>query len=623
MKNLFTLLCLMHFCFAFTQDFTEKEIITEVNEVTIFLKDAQITRKKTVNLPEGRSLIKFVGLSPFIQAKSIQLKANSQVTVLSVNHQQNFLKKSKKSKELEELEKQLAVLKDKKEVEETYISILKSELEFLSENKEIGGKTQAVTVSNLQQTAEFYSSKLTSIKLKGLERQKTLNDLNNQIADVSDQISTLENKKEFPSGEVLVKVETTSRISVPMELSYVVSNASWFPTYDIRAQNIEEPVELIYKANVSQDTKIDWINAKISFSTADPNISGIAPQLRTYYLDYYSRPPVYDEMGDNSAAGIVFDDSGQPLPGVTVLVKGTSIGTQTDFDGKFSLTLPSEGGTLVFSYIGFVSQEIIPTSSYISVNLIEDVETLDEVVVTGYNSKRKNSVRIRGASSIQGSVNGINSKAQTIDMRTTENQTSVNFEIEDPYTIKSDNQSYKVTIENYELPAYFQYYAVPKINNNAYLIANIRDWEKYNLLEGEANIFFEETYVGKTLLDVRYANDTLKISLGRDKKVSVKREKLKDFTTKQFIGSKKEETRAYETIIRNNKKEAINMIVLDQVPVSTLEEIEVKILEHSKSKLDKESGEVKWEFILSPSDNRTFQLKYTVKYPKNKSLIIE
>src|SRR5690554_3651924 len=122
-------------------------------------------------------------------------------------------------------------------------------------------------------------------------------------------------------------------------------------------------------------------------------------------------------------------------------------------------------------------------------------------------------------------------------------------------------------MEFYDLPAFYQYYCVPKIDKDAFLIANIVDWEKYNLLEGEANVFFEDTYVGKTLMDVRYASDTLEISLGRDKKVSVNREKIKDYTAKQFIGNKKEETRAWKTTVKNNKNQAINMIILDQVPV--------------------------------------------------------
>src|SRR5690606_429416 len=124
---------------------------------------------------------------------------------------------------------------------------------------------------------------------------------------------------------------------------------------------------------------------------------------------------------------------------------------------------------------------------------------------------------------------------------------------------RSDNKSYTVDMESYELPASFQYYCVPKIDRDAFLIARIVDWEKYNLLEGEANVFFEDTYVGKSLLDVRYASDTLEISMGRDKKVAVNREKLKDFTTKQFIGNKKEETRTWKTTVKNNKTRPISM----------------------------------------------------------------
>ena len=165
-----------------------------------------------------------------------------------------------------------------------------------------------------------------------------------------------------------------------------------------------------------------------------------------------------------------------------------------------------------------------------------------------------------------------------------------------------------------------------------------KEWEKANLICPDLTKMREyrhkrltEHIVARNLagllmfdpLNIRYATDTLEISLGRDKQVSVKREKLKDFTTKQFIGSKKEETRAYKTVIKNNKKQAINMIVLDQVPVSQLEEIEVKLLESSKGKLDKDTGELKWKFILSPAELKEFDLQYSVKYPKHKSLIIE
>jgi len=202
-------------------------------------------------------------------------------------------------------------------------------------------------------------------------------------------------------------------------------------------------------------------------------------------------------------------------------------------------------------------------------------------------------------------------------------QTTVDFEIQLPYSIKSDNKSYAVDISSNQLPAEYQYYSVPKINKSAYLIANISDWEKYNLLEGEANIFFEETFVGKSLLDVRFAKDTLQISLGIDKNIQVEREKITDFKSKNFFGSKKEELRNWKISIKNNKNQAINMLVFDQVPVSTNEEIKVELMNISNAIQNSETGELKWLFKLNPKETKTFELKYAVKYPKNKNLIIE
>jgi uncharacterized protein (TIGR02231 family) len=262
----------------------------------------------------------------------------------------------------------------------------------------------------------------------------------------------------------------------------------------------------------------------------------------------------------------------------------------------------------------------------------EDQVNLDEAVVVGYGVQQKRNL-VGAVSVMQGKVSGVAVDKEDIRIRGTnsapiplmavEKPTSVNFEIKTPYTIKSDNKSYTVDMEAYQLPAGFQYYSVPKIDKTAFLIANITDWEKYNLLEGEANIFFEEAYVGKTLLDTRSATDTLQISLGQDKNVIVSREKAKEFTTKQFIGNKKEESKSWKLSVRNNKNQAINMIVLDQVPVSTLEEIEVSVQNISGGKQDTESGEIKWEFMLDPKAKKDFGLDYSVKYPKNKRLIVE
>ena len=619
-QTLILLLCLI-FSNSYSQEIIEKKISTTVNEVTVFLEGAQITRKKTIELKQGKTILKFSDLSPFIDAKSVQVKAHGNITVLAVNHQQNFLDKLDKQQELVDLESKLKKVEDKIVLERAYLEILTEELDFLKANRNIGGKNQELSVLNLKNASNFFGTKLTELKLNKIKKNKIVEQLNKEKYDLINQVNTISGQKEFPNGEILVKVDAKQTSKISFELSYVVENARWFPTYDIRAKNVDEPIELIYKANVKQDTKVNWNNVKLKLSSANPNVSGVAPELKTYFLNYNTRPPIYNRE-TNEVSGVVLDENNLPLPGATVIVDGTTIGTSTDFDGKYSITIPNNGAFLTFSYIGYVSQKKPIQSAVINVSLEADA-SLEEVVVTSLGvSRRDKKISRKLAGKVSGvKIRGANSLAiPTVQI---ENQTTVDFEIKTPYTIKSDNKSYSVDIEAHELPAFYQYYCVPKIDKDVFLIANITDWEQYNLLEGEANLFFEGTYVGKTILDVRYATDTLQISLGRDKNISVKREKIKEFTTKRFIGSKKEESRGWDIDIKNNKSQQINMLLFDQVPVSTLEEIKVEVSEITAGKYDPKTGEIKWEFKIGPSESKKFSLNYFVKYPKNRKLIIE
>jgi len=607
---------------TYAQTNSDKEIKTEVSEVTVFIENAQVTRESSQTVSKGKTNLKFINLSPFIDAKSIQVKASGLVTVLSVNHQQNFIDKLEKQQEVIDLEAKFNSIGEKIKLEQTYLSILKEELAFLKENRNIGGKNQQVSVLNLKDASNFYGTKLTALKLREIDRNKTLRELTQQQNDLRNQLNTLRGKKEFPNGEIVVKLDAKNATKVDFEISYVVGNAGWFPSYDIRAKNINEPVELVYKANVKQDTKVEWKNVKLKLSSAEPNISGVIPELQTYFLNYNSIPPIYGKR-INQVTGTVFDSSRRPLPGVNVVVDGTTIGTSTDFDGKYNISTPNNATNLNYSFVGFQNQSLPIRSSVMNVYLQEDA-VLDEVVVTALGIKRENRVLGYAVSEVRSEkLNNRGATSLPIPTTQIENQTSVDFEIKMPYTVKSDNKSYAVDIDSYDLPAFYQYYSVPKVDKTAFLTANITDWEKYNLLEGEANIFFEGTFVGKSLLDVRYASDTLQISLGRDKNVSVTREKIKDFTSKKFIGSKKEEARAWDIIVKNNKSQAINMVVYDQVPVSTLDEIKVEISKTSGAKQNSTTGELKWEFKLDPNKTKEFKLQYSVKYPKNRNLVIE
>lgn len=608
----------------------EIKIKTEVNEVTVFLEGAQIISKKNVEMVNGKNHLKFIELSPFIDAQTIRVKADKNVTILSVNHQQNYLAALSTSEELTKLNKLVKEIDDKVKIEQAYLSIMGEELAFFKDNRKLSGMDQPVTFINLKQVSEFYSEKITALKIKEIERNKNIEKLNEERYKVQQQINDLSSKTSYAQGEIVVVAECKTAGVAHFEISYIVSNASWFPSYDIRVNSINEPVELVYKANVRQDTKVDWKDAKLKFSTANPGVSGSAPKLLPYFLNYSSLPPVYNGVTGTVRGRVTDVSTNQSLPGVNVVVKGTTIGTVTDIDGNFTLTLPANAGNLQFSYIGYVTQEVPVIKNIMNISLTEDITSLDEVVVIGYGSQRKTDL----FNSIQGKTSGASTAGsdkvkvrgittQSISGTQRVNNTSVEFEIKTNYTINSNNKNITIEMESLTMPAGYEYLCVPKINKDAFLIANVTGWEKFNLLDGEANIFFENTYVGKSVLDVKNISDTLAISLGRDKNVIVNREKQKDFTTKQFIGYKKEETRSYKILVKNNKQQEISISILDQVPVSTLEEIEVSVQKISDGEKDLESGEIEWTLKVESYKQKELQLQYSVKYPKNRNLVIE
>jgi uncharacterized protein (TIGR02231 family) len=209
--------------------------------------------------------------------------------------------------------------------------------------------------------------------------------------------------------------------------------------------------------------------------------------------------------------------------------------------------------------------------------------------------------------------------AKSVSEYTTSIQTALNteFSIQLPYTVSSSNRPTLVDIKNHEMKADYQYSVAPKLDMDAFLMARATGWEEFNLLPGEANIFFEGTFVAKTFIDPNNVNDTLAISLGRDKRVVVKREKQKDFTSKKFIGTNKRESYAYEISVRNTKSEPIKITIEDQVPISQNSAIEITVSDVGGAKHNKNTGKLIWEMTLAPSETKKAAFKFEVKYPKD------
>ena len=202
-------------------------------------------------------------------------------------------------------------------------------------------------------------------------------------------------------------------------------------------------------------------------------------------------------------------------------------------------------------------------------------------------------------------------------------QTAVTFNVSIPYTIQSDGKEQTIEIQRQTAPADYKYVAIPKLSEFAYLSANIADWAQLSLQSGEASLYFENAFVGKTNLNVNQMSDTLTISLGTDNGILVKREKRKDFTTQRIIGSNKTETYSFLLTVRNNKPTAIKISLQDQIPVSSNSGITVEAVELSGGRHNAATGIVTWNLDINPAETKQIILSYSVRYPRDRTVILE
>ena len=129
---------------------------------------------------------------------------------------------------------------------------------------------------------------------------------------------------------------------------------------------------------------------------------------------------------------------------------------------------------------------------------------------------------------------------------------------------------------------------------------------------------FEGMDVGKTVINPKQTADTLNLSMGRDKKISIKREKIADKSGTKFLSAYKEQTFTYDITIRNNKKESIELLLKDQYPISTDKEITVELLEKDRAKVNEETGILTWDLKLGANETKKIRISYKVRYPKDK-----
>jgi len=518
---------------------------------------AELSHNVKLNLPAGQQEITINNISNTLDEKTLQISCPESVVLLSYrfNTQTDEVKPvenpviKKMQDSIKMLTRQIATFTQQGAVAEEQLAKTSKLVEAFGTMPPANGGTK-----NIQNTAEliklidYYNGKIETFRNAIYALQTKRQDAQDRIAELTTQMEELQ-EKIVPAiakthGQLILQVLAKAAIPASFDITYYTPTAGWIPAYDMRVKSIDNTFKLMYKASVTQNTGIDWKQAKLTLSTSNPNLGTTLPLLSQWVLQYYV-PAVYNEMARRKEAAY------RSITANTSVMNNYQVEEKADMAGSDEVSEPST------------------VSSYLNLN---------------------------------------------------ESQLYVTYDIDLPYDIPSDGKSYSVVIKEESVKATYKHYAAPKLDKDAFLMAALNDWEQLNLLPGEANIIMDNVFLGKSFIDPNTTTDTLSISLGRDKRIGVKRTLMKEFSKTKILNDKKVETFTYEIVVKNNKKETVTLMLKDQYPLSQTKEIEVNLKDDHGGEVNDEIGTISWKLKLAPGESRKVRFTYSVTYPKDKKL---
>lgn len=614
-------------CWSFLSTGQEVNTTSKINEVTLYLQGARIERSATVQLEKGTQEIRLNNLSPDIDEATINITDLDGLRLNGFTYGSTGLEKKDSSAKMEGIIKEIEIVEKEIAGWQAINNGLDQEQLLLENNRNLNSKDTGLSLAQIKEFGAYYRTRFTEI----IESRNANNDLITTAADKLNELKTEKEKLNPDANEsrglLTLKVVVPSTRRYKINFNYNVYSAGWVPIYDITAKGTDEDINLTFKAQAYQATGSDWKDVKLNISTGDPNLDNQMPQLTAKRLgfvrtNYSSRATSRSNKRYNpmvkTVRGKILDSTGEPLLGATVLVEGTSNGTTTDFDGNYVITV-NGGKNLVVSYVGYENYKTPIYASTMNIDLKDAMNSLDEVVIVGYASQSKRSRFDYDAEEVLSDDEYIPPVVDNVE----ENIASRTFKLTQLYSIESTGESTDIEISNDKIKANYSYYTAPAINENVFLTATLTDWENLNLIPGEANVYFEDAYIGKIYFDTDTIKEELVVGLGVDPQISVKREDIKDFKSKSFLGSNRIVYKNYEITLKNNRNKAVTIKLQDRVPMSGNSDIKVDDIEIGDAQMEEDTQILTWEMNLTSGNQVKERFSYRVKYPKRRRINLE
>ena len=640
--------------------FAQKEVPlpSDLKKVTVFFLGAQVEHQANTQLKKGKQEVVFTKLTDFLDPNTVQVKANGDLTILSVRTRKNFEDIRISNDKMDALNAQRLVLEKKEIALRDEYEILELDKELLMRNRDLKGQDKGISMIELKEAYAFMHQKMNEITVRESAIYDELEKLTKEMNKLEQEILSQRSKPVINYTEIVVEIDVEKETDASFFFNYISPKASWKPYYDMRSDGIGKPIKLEAKALVSQNTGIEWKNVDMVLSTNDPYENSKEPIIAPWYINYNNYPqqkyqtqrnlPTVDYSGEKIQGEVIDANTGEPMPFTKIsFPSNPSIGVITDVDGKFSVSVPRNERQIIASFVGYQSSTLSINAPYIKFFLVADEVNLEEVVVMSDDVYSNSTITREDISRLPvRSADGIiasgkkrkykssnkaydevskseDKKAQYAQSNVVKKDLRMEYQIQSKMSIPTDGMDHRVQIANFDLDASYEYHTAPKIDPAVFLAAQVTGWEKLNLLSGESNIYFDGTYIGKSHIDVNSTKDTLSFSFGKDSKVIVERTKVKDKSSNKVLGSRQKYEVTWEIRMRNNGGASIPIIVKDQFPISTNNDIKVRNGEFGTAQLTEKTGILVWKLNLPLGGSQNLQFGYTVDYQKGYTLYLE
>lgn len=620
-----------NFLASFAQ--TETSLQSRIASAVVYNDRALVTRVANGIFIVGKHNVKISGLPLLLNDQSVRIsgEGTAHARILDVRVEMTLLD-SVPDVRVKEPQSKLQAVNDEIRKVNDRGNVLSQQRDFLnrisiasSENISRDLRVQPPSVGDWQKVMSFLDVNHSRLSAEQRELDKKREELQKKRDEIQFELNSVGTSQQPREKQVVVALDVTEEGKLGLELSYLVQNASWQPTYDLRAYTNEKQVELTYNAFVWQNTGEDWKDITLTLSTAQPVVGGNPPALSTWFIDVYG--------GTKGAVqGFVRDiASGEPLPGANVVIEGRNLGATTNSDGFFVIQNVEPGDiSLRVSFIGYrlqtVRTQVVPyQTARVDVVLEPTQIKLGDITVTAQRplveTKATHGVRVepeQGAIAIRGgraSQTGTFTQFETARLQA--GTTSTAFEIGAKATVPSNNTRRKVTITVATLSGDFTFSSVPKLQPRVYFKSNVVNSTDFPLLDGSMSVFVDNNYVSNSHMSTVMPGERFDAFLGVDDGIKIERKVLNKLTETTGFFSKSKKT-TYDIVIRieNLKKTTENVSIRDNVPISRNERIKVEVEVPKQGELQPDAeGVLTWNLELRPGEKKELRVKFSIEYP--------